>query len=301
MNDNSAVRALPPEGGAKRQKKPRKRGIEGVAAQTVLIVFLLILLFLTLLPVLITLIMSFKDANDITSNSVWSFPQNGWHFSNYASAFTDTYSYMINTIIITFISVVVTMLLSCYIAFLFVRKHFAGKNVLFFLIIIPMLVPAVVTLSPTYITVLGLGLDGTWWALILPYIAGNQIASIFLLRTFIGQHPADLYEAGEIDGAGVFRQFFNICLPLAVPIMMVQGVSIFAAIYNDFLWPQLIFMDDSVQHLSTLMPRLKQLAQSAVGGATYAIYLVSGIPLVITTVISLKFFISGEFAAGLKL
>ena len=155
MNDNSAVRALPPEGGAKRQKKPRKRGIEGVVAQTVLIVFLLILLFLTLLPVLITLIMSFKDANDITSNSVWSFPQNGWHFSNYASAFTDTYSYMINTIIITFISVVVTMLLSCYIAFLFVRKHFAGKNVLFFLIIIPMLVPAVVTLSPTYITVLG--------------------------------------------------------------------------------------------------------------------------------------------------
>ena len=299
MTENTAVRALPPEDGAKKSKRPRKRGIEGPAAQTVLIILLLILLFLTLLPVLITFVMSFKDASDITSNSVWALPQNGWHFSNYASALSDTYTYMINTIIITLISVVATMLLSCYIAFLFVRKHFAGKNVLFFLIIIPMLVPSVVTLSPTYITVLGLGLDGTWLALILPYIAGNQIASIFLLRTFIGQHPADLYEAGEIDGAGVFRQFFSICLPLAVPIMMVQGVSIFEITL--ILWPQLIFLDDSVQHLSTLMPRLKQLAQSAVGGATYAIYLVSGIPLVITTVISLKFFISGEFAAGLKL
>ena len=137
--------------------------------------------------------------------------------------------------------------------------------------------------------------------LILPYIAGNQIATIFLLRTFIGQQPKDLYEAASIDGGGIFRLFFSVCLPLSVPIMMVQGVSIFAAMYNDYLFPQLIFLQAESKPRSTLMPLLSQIANSAEGGERYAVYLVSGIPLIITTLISLKFFISGEFAAGLKL
>lgn len=281
--------------------KGGKRGIEGRAAQTVLIVSLLIALVLTLLPVILTIFLSFKDQNDMTSSSIWSLPQNGWHFENYASAFTGTMRYMFNTLAIVFISVFVTMLLSCYVAYLFVRKEFAGKNVLFFLIILPMLVPSVVLLSPTFLTIIKLNLNGSWWGLILPYIAGNQIATIFLLRTFIGQQPADLYEAAAIDGGGVFRMFFSICLPLSVPIMMVQGVSIFAAMYNDYLFPQLIFLKADSKPLSTLMPMLRQISDSAQGGEKYAVYLVSGIPLIITTIVSLKFFISGEFAAGLKL
>lgn len=177
-----------------------------------------------------------------------------------------------------------------------------GKNVLFMLIIIPMLVPSVVSLTPQYLNIVNLNLIGSWWALFIPYVAGNQIASIFLYRTFMAQQPRDLYEAAAIDGAGVCRAYISICLPLSVPIMMVQSVAIFAAIYNDYLWPLMIFVDNAKK--STLMPQLTELAASVrttAKGSAYALYLLSGIPLVFTTVISLKFFINGDFAAGLKL
>ena len=194
-----------------KSKGGSRRGIEGRAAQTVLIICLLITLFLTLLPVIITIFLSFKSQLDMTTGSIWSLPQDGWHFDNYANAFSGTIRYMLNTLAIVFISVFVTMLLSCYVAYLFVQKDFAAKNVLFFLIILPMLVPSVVLLSPTFLTIVELNLQGSWWGLILPYIAGNQIATIFLLRTFIGQQPKDLYEAASIDGATWWKKVWHAC------------------------------------------------------------------------------------------
>ena len=214
------------------------------------------------------------------------------------------------TIFIALVSVVVMTLLSAFSAYIFVRKRFPGRNLLFYLVILPMLVPGVVSLTPQYLNIVQMNLLGSWFAVILPYIAGNQIATIFLFRTFMSQQPADIYEAAEIDGSGDIRTYFSLCLPMTFGIIMVQGVSIFSAIYNDYLWPLMIFMNNP-EH-GTLMPALKDLAVKASEailsdgtmagrGATYALYLVSGIPLVITTVIGLKFFVDGEFASGLKL
>ena len=279
----------------------RKKGIEGTVAQTVLVLFLLILLFLALFPVLVTFLLSVKPNSDFLTRNIWAFPSR-WQFSNYSSAFLEILPSMVNTLWIDLVSTVAVAFLSTFVAYLFTRKKFPAKNILFMLIILPMLVPGVVSLTPQYLNIVNLGLMGSPWALILPYIAGNQIASIFLYRTFMGQQPPDLYEAAQLDGAGDFRMFWSLCLPLSVPIMMVQSVAIFSAIYNDYLWPLMIFVGN--RDNSTLMPLLTELA-SQVGqsakGASYALYLLSGIPLVFTTVISLKFFVNGEFAAGLKL
>lgn len=125
-----------------------------------------------------------------------------------------------------------------------------------------------------------------------------------------GAAANDIYEAAEIDGAGDFRMYFSLSLPLTFGIIMVQVISIFSAIYNDYLWPLMMFMNNP-EH-GTLMPALKELAVRASEtilpsglkagrGATYALYLVSGIPLIFSTVIGLKFFIDGEFASGMKL
>lgn len=284
----------------KQSVKIRARGIEGPVAQTVLAILILVILALTVLPVLITLIMSVKSTQDIMAYPIWTFPKSGWYFSNYASAFAEIWLQMINTVVIDLISTVVTLIMSCFIAFLFERYQFGGKNVLFFLIFAPMMVPGVILLSPTYIVVDGwLNLGGNWLGLILPYVAGNQIASIFLLRVFMRQQPASLYEAAQLDGANVPQIFLSICLPLSVPIMMIQGISIFAAMYNDYLWPLLLFQ----KNLSSgvLMPYLRSIVVNYAQGIQYAMYLVSGIPLIITTIISIKFFVSGDFASGMKL
>lgn len=289
--------------------KIRKRGINGVAAQSVLIFYLVLMLLFTLLPVIITVILSLKTEQDISTGSLWSLPTK-IQWENYSSAIVEALPNMGITIFIALVSVVAMTLLSAFSAYIFVRKRFPGRNLLFYLVILPMLVPGVVSLTPQYLNIVQMNLLGSWFAVILPYIAGNQIASIFLFRTFMAQQPADIYEAAEIDGSGDVRTYFSLCLPMTFGIIMVQGVSIFSAIYNDYLWPLMIFMNNP-EH-GTLMPALKDLAVKASEailsdgtmagrGATYALYLVSGIPLVITTVIGLKFFIDGEFASGLKL
>lgn len=231
---------------------------------------------------------------------MWTFPKSGWMFSNYANAFNVLIKPMLNTVIIDLISTVVTLFLSCFVAYLFEKKKFPGRKFLFLVFIAPMLVPSVVVLSPTYIVVAQwLQLKDNWLGLILPYIAGNQIASVFLLRTFMSQQPDSLYEAAKLDGASTFRVFMHICLPLSVPIMMVQGINIFAAIYNDYLWPQLLFQADLTK--GVLMPYLRSVVASFTQGVQYAMYLVAGIPLIITTIISIKFFVNGDFASGMKL
>ena len=97
--------------------------------------------------------------------------------------------------------------------------------------------------------------------------------------------------------------YLNLALPLAVPILIIQALNTFSAQYNDYLWPTLVIQDDQIQ---PLMPLLKQLANNIAGqtsqpGASYATFLISGIPLIFTSAIGLKYFINGEFAAGLKL
>ncbi len=280
--------------------KVRKMGVKEVVAQTVLIVFLTLTLLLSLMPIFITMIMSVKSPQDIQSYSIWTLPKSGWYFSNYKSAFSVLSVPLLNTVIIDLISTVLVLFLSCYIAFLFERKNFGGKKVLFYLFIAPMLVPGVVLLSPTYIVVADwLNLNESWFGLIIPYIAGNQIASVFLMRTFMGQQPQSLYEAGQLDGANTFDSFVYICLPLTFPIMMIQGISIFAAMYNDYMWPNLLFINDLKK--GVLMPYLRSVVTNSNQGVQYAMYLVAGIPLIISTAISVKFFIGGDFASGMKL
>jgi multiple sugar transport system permease protein len=210
---------------------------------------------------------------------------------------------MFNSVIICLISDFCTIVLSAFSAFVFSRYKFFGKEFLFVLILSLMIIPSTVTLTPSYLNIINLGLKDNWLGMILPYIAGNQIASIFLFRTFMGQHPDALYEAARIDGAGDFTLFFKICIPMSLPIMIIQAVALFAAIYNDFMWPMLI-MDTPAK--APLMPQLKLLASSLSSvtmqaGTEYAVYLLSGIPLVITTILGMKYYINGDFAAGLKL
>ena len=242
-------------------------GTDGVIVQTIITIFLVLTLFLCMLPVFVTIIMSLKFTQDINAYPIWTFPISGWAFSNYASAFRVLSSPLLWTLLMDLGVTVAVMLGSCYIAFLFQWYRFKGKKLLFALFILPMLVPNVVLLSPTYIVAYNLHITGSYWGVILPYLAGNQIATVFMLRVFMQQHPVSLYEAARLDGANKFALFIYVCLPLSFPIMMVQGIGIFAAIYNDYLWPQLIFSNDPAK--GTIMPYLRQALAGLSQGVQY--------------------------------
>ena len=282
-------------------KLNKKHGVDGPLAQLTLGVIVIIFVILTLVPLAITIMLSLKTSAEF-AQGFWVFPKTPV-FSNYMIGFNALVDNMINSIIVSLACALGVVFFSSISAYVFTRHNFPGKNVLFSAIIALLVVPGVLTQTPSFLNVINLGLKNTWWAIILPCVAGGQIGTIFMFRTFFGQQPRELYEAAIMDGASDFQMYLKITLPLAVPILVVQAVGTFSGTYNDYLWPMLVIDDPKVQ---TLMPVLKNLANTAGGvskepGAVYAAYLVSGIPLIFTSAIGLKYFVNGDYAAGLKL
>jgi len=150
-----------------------------------------------------------------------------------------------------------------------------------------------------------LGLADTYIGYLLPNIAGGQVGALFLFRTFFGQQPKSIYESAQIEGANDLQILMRLTGPLAFPIILYKFVGTFGSLYNDYLWPSLIMTENQL-----LMPQMLQLQVSYSGdsglsvtakGAMYAMYILSSIPLIFTSAISMKFFSSGDFAAGIKL
>lgn len=279
--------------------KHKKHGIEGAVAQTLLYLSLAVIIALVLMPIVITFLYSLKLPYEHMM-SIWRWPSDPqWGY--YGEAFHGIWGNMFNSLIVCVVTTVGVVFFSSATAYVFSRHRFFGKEVLFSLVLALMMVPSVLTMTPSYLTVLKIGLFNTRWALILPGIAGGQVGAIFLFRTFFSQQPASLFESATLDGANDLVLYAKITLPLAVPVLIIQGLGTFSLMYNDFLWPTLVVRNDAIQ---TLMPRLKYLAESVnmtKPGVAYAMYLLAGVPLAITSLIGLKYFINGDFASGMKL
>lgn len=285
----------------KYKSKIQKRGVEGVVWQAVIYIFMAVVVFFVVLPVVLTIIISLKTKVEF-QQSFWQLPQTPM-WSNYAYGLSGIWNNMLNSIVIYLIITFGAVALSSFAAYVFVRHKFPGREFLFMLIVALQIVPGVLTLTPTYLTVINLHLDNTWWALILPGIAGQQIGNIFIFRTFMANHPKEIYESAQLDGANEFVLYSKLCIPLSIPILTIQLIGIFASMYNDYMWPYLVI---ERKDISPLMPILKSLAanladQSGEPGVSYAVYLVAGIPLIFTTAFGLRFFINGDFAAAVKL
>lgn len=280
----------------------KKKGIKSVSAQILLIFILALCAVLVILPLYATIVTSFKSDNDVRTNGYLNFPTQ-FVFSNWNAGFSSMILFMVNSIIVGLITCLLSLLVAFITAYTFNHFQFIGKNALFSLIIALMVIPSILTLTPQYLLVSALKLKDTWFAVILPGIAGHQIGAIFLFRVFLSQQPKDLFEAGRIDGASECLMMFRIAMPLALPIMMIQGIGIFSALYNDYIWPLLVIDDLKLQ---LLMPQLKTITVEvgsgiANVGKNNAMFLMSGIPLLIGATFSLKYFINEDFASGLKM
>ncbi len=276
-------------------------GIKSIPAQVILHVLLWLTVFLVLFPFLITIMFSLKGVSDFDSG-FWTLPSR-LHFENFSFGFSAVMVKMVNSLIVCLITAIVSILLASFSSYVFTRYDFYGKEFLFILIISVMIIPSVISLTPAYLNIQELGLNNTWLAVILPGVTGSQVGSIFLFRTFMGQHPKEMYESIDIDGGGDFIKFFYMSVPLSIPIMIIQFLGVFTSVYNDYLWPMLVISKDDIQ---LLMPALQSaiadaLSETSNPGVSYAMYLVCGIPLLFTSLIGMKYFISGDFAAGMKL
>ena len=204
-----------------------------------------------------------------------------------------------NSVLISTIAVTGELLSASLVAYAFARLRFPGRNVLFLVLLSTMMLPAVVTLIPTFILWKNLGLVNTYAPLTVGSFFGPAF-SIFLLRQFFMTLNLELDEAAKVDGANEFRIYWQIILPLAKPALATIGIFSFMASWNDFMSP-LIYLSDS--DLYTLALGVNYLRTFRGGGelayqmAASAMFVV---PCIILYFVAQRYVIQGIVTTGLK-
>lgn len=156
---------------------------------------------------------------------------------------------LINSAIVATMVTVGQILCCSMAAYAFARLRFPGRDKLFFLVLTALMIPPIFTLLPNFIFVQERGWLNTYIGIAAPTLLMTPFA-IFFLRQFFLTIPWEIEEAAAIDGAGRFRTFFKIILPMAAPSVATLAVLTFITQWNDYLWPKLVGPDESVRVLT---------------------------------------------------
>ena len=204
--------------------------------------------------------------------------------------------YLVNTIVVVLIGMI-GLLFMAMAGYAFAKFDFRGKRWMFFLVLATMMVPVQVTMIPTYLILNQMKLTNTLIGIALPTLVSGF--SIFLFRQFMTTIPTEMLEAARLDGAGEFRTFWQIVLPMSKPILAVQIVLTFIGGWNSFLWPLIIASDQKLYTLSVGLSLLNQ--QLAVNPSLQmAAASVMVIPILVVFVIFQRYVIQGFALSGLK-
>lgn len=218
-------------------------------------VFLLIMTFIVLAPITWFVLSSFKDLTDLSARPPKIFPSS-WAFENYTEAFRMyNYSrYFMNSLFVTIVATLLTLLINSMAAYAFSKYNFRGRDGLFVLTLAMIMIPLQVILIPIYLVVANLGLVNTYWGMIIP--AAATPTGVFILRQYMLTIPDELIEAARIDGAGEFRIFARIVLPLCRPALAVVAIFSILWRWNDFLWPLMIAQKEELYTLPVALALL---------------------------------------------
>jgi multiple sugar transport system permease protein len=229
------------------------------------------------------------------------FPQR-WLFSNYSATLENFqfWTYLKNTMIIIVPSVIGATLTATLCGYAFARLRFRGKKFIFSLCIGSMLLPSMVTLIPLYIMwTRGLGLQNTYWPLILPYFCGGGAFNIFLIRQFVMTIPRELDEAATIDGAGHMRILTNIIIPAIRPAMIVVALLTFIYLWNDLL-QQTVYISKSENFTIAMGLTIFRSALKADWPSLMCATCMSFAPGLIFYLLGQKHFVEGIVLTGMK-
>ncbi|MFE5258754.1 carbohydrate ABC transporter permease [Streptomyces coelicoflavus] len=181
-------------------------------------------------------------------------------------------------------------------AYALVRKRFPGRNVLLWSIVATLMVPMQATLIPTFILVSRMDGVNTLWGLTLPTLANAQ--AVFLIRQFVRDLPDEIFDAARIDGAGEWRTFVQILLPLIRPILATLAIFVFLWHWNDLLWPLVVGQTDEARTLTVGLATLNTETVSTANIMSAA--LVGFIPCLVIFIVLQRHIVAGIAAGGIK-
>jgi multiple sugar transport system permease protein len=197
------------------------------------------------------------------------------------------------------VSVALGTIISCAaVGYGFARLRFPGREMLFVFTIATLMIPGIVTFIPTFILFKNLGMLGTYAPLILPAFFGNAFF-IFMMRQFFQGMPAELTDAARVDGAGEFRIFWQIMLPLVRPALLVMAVFTFLWTWHEFFGP-LVYLSDQSQYplsLGLFAFRAQRITEWSLMMAASTL---ATLPLVVVFFFAQRYFLEGIRLTGIK-
>ncbi|MCL4458532.1 MAG: carbohydrate ABC transporter permease [Chloroflexi bacterium] len=204
---------------------------------------------------------------------------------------------MANSLFVATSSVVLALVINSLIAYILARVQFPGRELVFVLVLSSMLIPFDAIIVPLYLVVKNLGMQNTYQALIVPWIASPF--GIFLLRQFFMQIPRDLEDAAVIDGCSHFGVYWNVMLPNVRPALVSFALVQFLWSWDSFFWPLVIMQDKSKQVVQVAIAAFST-DVNIFWGWIFAGCAAATLPILILFVILQNYYVKGVIMSGLK-
>lgn len=222
-------------------------------------------------------------------------------FDNYIQAWTtqDFSRYAMNSLIVAVIATGLSVLFSSMMAYSFTRFEFPGREWIFRVLLIGLMVPAMMLIIPQFVLAKYFGLLDSLVGLIVFYVAGSLALNTFLLRGFFAALPAELDQAMQMDGANAWTRYWKLALPLARPALATATIFTFLACWDEFAWALTIINSPQNRTLPIAI-QLFQGQNATQWGLVFAASVIAIIPVIVVYLIFQRHFVQGLTSGAVK-
>ncbi|MCR6492920.1 carbohydrate ABC transporter permease [Cellulomonas sp. P24] len=274
----------------------RRRPVSGALRHVLLIVGALIMLT----PFVYMVSTSFKSQAYVLTIPPQFVPDPAT-LDNYVQVLTtqNFAAYFMNSVVVALTSTVISVLISSMMAYAFARFRFPGRELLFRLVLVGLMVPAMMLIIPQFILAKQLGLIDSLQGLIVFYVAASISLNTFLLRSFFASIPGELDDAMQVDGANAWTRYWRLVMPLSTPALATTTIFTFLATWDEFAWALTIINDPSKRTLP-LAIQLFQGQNATQWGLVFAASVVAVLPVILVFLIFQKYFVQGLTSGAVK-
>jgi multiple sugar transport system permease protein len=268
-------------------------------AKIVLYAILIVGLLVVVGPFIWMALSSFKPEAEIRASPPTWWPQT-WTLANYHDLFSrlDFPRFFTNSVIVALLVTAGNLLFCSLLGYALAKLDFPGRKALFLTVLGMLMVPGMVLFVPQFVLISNMGLANSYAGLVLPFLAGPF--GVFLMRQFLLSIPDDLIEAARMDGAGEWRIFWRVVLPLCRPALATLGILTFLTSWNNFLWP-LVVATTSDKYTLPVALALFSVGQNRTDfGLLLAGAVVVVLPVLIVFLVLQRHFMRGIATTGLK-
>jgi len=264
-------------------------------------VFLYIVLCLLALSMLVPFFMMFLISLTGEDNIFTNYQNINLSILSYKNVFSSipVAKYFMNSLVVAFFTTLGQVLIASLAGYGFARLEFRGKEILFFLIILTMMIPSQVNIVPLFYLMSKLGWINTYQAMIVPGFFGGF--GVFLMKQYFLSFSKEIEDASKLDGCSEFQTFFRVALPCALPAIITLSIFTFVSTWNSFMWPLIVTNTDSMRTLAVGLTIFKSsFREITMWGELMACSCICSLPVIIIFILGKKYLINNPMEGAVK-